>query len=144
KGTIIYFYTIFFFKIFYYSRINIISPIVYIDSFFIVLTACKQTKHQYKHKKYYNSFYKFFHIMSPLCPKFLSVLLFIRIKSIKTLKNIKVDNAFITGFIPLLAIEYIVMLKFVTSDPVVKKLITKSSIERVKAIKAHVTIPGII
>lgn len=60
------------------------------------------------------------------------------------LKNNKVDNAFIDGLIPFFAIEYIVMLKLVTPFPVVKKLMIKSSKDRVKAINAPETIPDLI
>src|SRR5690554_6373891 len=45
---------------------------------------------------------------------------------------------------PLLAIEYITILKFETPCPVLKKLITKSYIDKVKAINDPVIIPGII
>ena len=58
--------------------------------------------------------------------------------------NIKVDNALISGFIPLLAMEYISIERLVTPGPVVKKLITKSSIDIVKAISRPDIIPGFI
>ena len=53
---------------------------------------------------------------------------------INTVINIKVDNAFIDGLIPFLAMEYISIERLVTPGPVVKKLITKSSIDMVNAI----------
>ena len=53
-----------------------------------------------------------------------------------TTTNIRDDKALIVGEIPLLAIEYISIDRLVTPEPVVKKLITKSSIDSVKAIKS--------
>jgi len=62
----------------------------------------------------------------------------------KTVKNNKVDKALIFGFIPLLAMEYMVMERVDTPEPVVKKLITKSSTDRVKASSSPVITLGII
>ena len=73
-----------------------------------------------------------------------SVLLYIITNIIIKPTNIRVDNAFMTGFIPLLVMENISMLKFDTPLPVLKKDITKSSTDRVKAIKAPVIMPGLI
>ena len=44
---------------------------------------------------------------------------------INTVINIKVDNAFIDGLIPFLAMEYISIERLVTPGPVVKKLLGK-------------------
>ena len=55
-----------------------------------------------------------------------------------------VDRAFSLGLIPRLAMEYTVIDRVDTPDPVVKKLITKSSIDKVKANNSPVTTPGMI
>jgi hypothetical protein len=64
--------------------------------------------------------------------------------SSNTAKNIRVDRAFSFGLIPLLAMDSTVIDRFVTPLPVVKKLITKSSRDRVRASKNPVITPGII
>lgn len=56
----------------------------------------------------------------------------------------RADKALMVGLIPLLDMENISMLRFETPLPVLKKLMTKSSMDRVKAIKPPVTIPGMI
>ena len=48
------------------------------------------------------------------------------------------------GLIPRLAIEYMVMDRLETPPPVVKKLMTKSSMDKVKAIKNPEMMPGMI
>ena len=48
------------------------------------------------------------------------------------------------GLIPRRAMEKMMMDKLVTPEPVLKKLMTKSSTDRVKAISAPVITPGMI
>ena len=53
-------------------------------------------------------------------------------------------RALISGFIPRRTMEYMVMESVLTPAPVVKKDMTKSSMDRVKARIAPVTTPGMI
>src|SRR5699024_1839227 len=70
--------------------------------------------------------------------------LFTIIKSTNTVANIIVDNAFIAGFIPFLAILNTVIDKLLNPLPVVKNETTKSSNDNVNASKAPAPIPGLI
>ena len=54
-----------------------------------------------------------------------------------------VDRAFIVGFTPRFVMEYIIVDRFVTPLPVVKKLTTKSSIESVNYSIKPLSMPGI-
>lgn len=60
----------------------------------------------------------------------------ISIRSTMTAPKRMVESAFISGLMPRRAMEYMVMDRVETPEPVVKKLMTKSSSERVKAIMA--------
>lgn len=66
------------------------------------------------------------------------------INKINTHKNSNVDRALISGLIPLRAMEKIKMDRLVTPEPVVKKLMMKSSKDKVKARIKPVSTPGMI
>lgn len=61
-----------------------------------------------------------------------------------TMTNIIADRALIDGLIPLLAMPYMVIDKLDTPFPDVKQDMAKSSIDRVKDIKAPAKIPFLI
>ena len=64
--------------------------------------------------------------------------------STKTARNISVETALIVGLTPRRAMEKMVIDRFATPEPVVKKLMTKSSMDRVNASSKPVMIPGMI
>lgn len=55
----------------------------------------------------------------------------------------RVERALILGLMPLRAIEYTTMDTLLTPEPVVKKLMTKSSTERVKAMSQELRIAAL-
>ena len=65
-------------------------------------------------------------------------------RKLDTVRIISVESALTSGLIPFLAAEYIYIDRLDTPDPVLKKLMTKSSIDSVNANIAPVVIPGII